>query len=270
MLRAAAARLKDMGRFASTVEFYSRYREPYSAKFFPAVAERLGLRGTEKLLDVGCGPGPLAIGFAPFVDSVTAIDPEAEMIAATKAAAREAGINISFLHARMEEFSTPSKFDVVTIGRTLHWLDRDQALAVLCRIVPESGRIVVCGAFNTDAPEFPWMKPYDVARRSFSPEADEKLYRRYRLNGENWFAGSGFERVDDISVPERGEITIVELIGRALSKSNTSPEVLGGRREEFEAKIKAAVEPFAQNGVLQEEIVSRATVFAKGSVSATD
>jgi len=56
-----------MGRFASTVEFYARYREPYPPEFFKKSAEQIALRGNESLLDVGCGPGLLAIGFAPFV-----------------------------------------------------------------------------------------------------------------------------------------------------------------------------------------------------------
>ena len=64
-----------MGRFASTVEFYARYREPYPPEFFEKIAEQISLRGDETLLDVGCGPGMLAIGFAPFVGSCTGLDP---------------------------------------------------------------------------------------------------------------------------------------------------------------------------------------------------
>src|ERR1039458_5152124 len=50
------AKLKRMGRFASTVEFYARYREPYPPKFFQKVAEQIALGGDEALLDIGCGP----------------------------------------------------------------------------------------------------------------------------------------------------------------------------------------------------------------------
>jgi len=83
-LLALPAKLETMGRFASTVEFYSRYREPYPPAFFNYVAERIGLRGDESLLDIGCGPGLLAIGFALFVEHCTGIDPEAAMIAARR------------------------------------------------------------------------------------------------------------------------------------------------------------------------------------------
>src|ERR1019366_8633296 len=91
-----------MGRFASTVEFYARYREPYPTKFFKKVAEQIALRGDESLLDVGCGPGLLAIGFAPFVGQCTGLDPETGMIAAAKAAAAEAGVALSLIHGRID------------------------------------------------------------------------------------------------------------------------------------------------------------------------
>jgi SAM-dependent methyltransferase len=91
-----------MGRFASTVRFYARYREPYPPTFFQSVAERLALRGDEALLDVGCGPGPLAIGFAPFVGSCAGLDPEPAMIEAARAAAEAAGVRLTLHPGRIE------------------------------------------------------------------------------------------------------------------------------------------------------------------------
>jgi SAM-dependent methyltransferase len=248
----------EMGRFASTVEFYSRYREPYSPRFFHAVASQLAFRGDEKLLDVGCGPGLLAIGFAPFVGQVTALDPEGGMIEATQLAAREASVTVRCIHERIEEFATGQSFDIVTIGRALHWLDRDATLPVLQRITAKPGRILVCGASNAESA---WVTSYDAARQSWTPAGDEK---RYKLDAKEWFAGSGFVDAGLISVSESREVTIDELVGRALSKSNTSPEVLGDRRAAFEIDIINSLEPFAQNGILQEEIVSRAKIFERG------
>jgi len=58
-----------MGRFASTVGFYARYRKRYPPKFFKKVAEKIVLRGTESLLDVGCGPALLASASALLSDA---------------------------------------------------------------------------------------------------------------------------------------------------------------------------------------------------------
>ena len=119
-----------MGRFASTVEFYSRYREPYAPEFFRIVAERLGLSRDTHLLDIGCGSGLLAIGFALFVRSSVGLDPEPGMIEAARELAEQAGARVRFRMGRIEDFPTSERFDLVTIGRALHWLDRGPTLEV--------------------------------------------------------------------------------------------------------------------------------------------
>ena len=80
-----------MGRFASTVAYYESARPPYGAAFFEAIALQLGLDGSQRLLDVGAGPGVLAIGFAPYCREVVGVDPEPGMVEAARAAAERAG-----------------------------------------------------------------------------------------------------------------------------------------------------------------------------------
>lgn len=249
-----------MGRFASTAEIYSRYREPYPARFFETVAERLSFSGRESLLDIGCGPGLLAIGFAPYVADLTGIDPEEGMIAAAREAAKAAGISLALVPARIEDFSSPAKFDVVTLGRSLHWLDRDATLPVLERIVSESGGILICGAASVQDASTPWVKPYDAARRSYAEDPRERCYR---IDHKAWFEPSSFQETTMIAVRHSCTITVADLIGRALSRSNTSPEKLGSRRAAFEAEIADVLRPFAHNGVVNDLVEARASVFTR-------
>lgn len=249
-----------MGRFASTAELYSRYREPYPPSFFKTVAERLAFSGRERLLDVGCGPGLLAIGFAPYVGSVTGIDPEEGMIAAARAAAGAAGVSLKLVQCRIEEFSSQNNFDVVTLGRSLHWLNRAATLPVLERIVSPTGRIVVCGAASVPDAATPWVKPYEAARRSWAEDPKERCYR---IDHKAWFEASSFREITTITASQDYKITIEELVGRGLSKSNTSPEHLGIRRAAFEAEIATVLEPFASDGILNDHIEARASVFAR-------
>jgi SAM-dependent methyltransferase len=254
------AKLERMGRFASTVEFYARYREPYPPKFFQTISDQIGLRGNETLLDVGCGPGMLAIGFAPFVGGCTGLDPEPGMIAAAKSAAAEAGVALSLIDGRIEEFTITRTYDLITIGRAHHWLERTPTLAVLERILtPDSGRILICRASSVETPETPWVKPYRRVRSAWASGAE----KQYRVHPSEWFADSCFIALGETSVTERSQVTIADLIGRALSRSNTSPEVVAGRQGKFEAQIAAALEPFVKEGVLVEQIVARASIFGR-------
>ena len=247
-----------MGRFDSTVPFYARYREPYHASFFREVAWREGLQGAERLIDIGCGPGSLAIGFAPYVKSCVGVDVETEMLAAARVEAARAGVHVELLQARIEDLPPDvGLFQAVTIGRALHWFDRDKAIAVLERIVDAAGWIAICGTRAHSAASQGWTGKFHEIRRAWSSDPDES---RYRINLDEWFRGSRFRKVEDIEVTESRQVTIPDLIGRALSLSTTSPEVLGDRRPAFEAALREALDPLLVDGVFDEQVTAIATI----------
>jgi ubiquinone/menaquinone biosynthesis C-methylase UbiE len=164
---------------------------------------------------------------------------------------------------RIEDFTAGELFDVVTIGRALHWLDRRSALGVLDRIVSGQGHILVCHAASIETPATPWLKPYQEICRTWSEDPEREVYR---LKAKDWFEGSLFRELDGVSVTQTRQVKVADLIGRALSKSNTSPAFLGKRQAEFEAVIQTTLEPFSQDGELQEEIVAGATVFGRAAL----
>jgi hypothetical protein len=249
-----------MSRFASTVPFYNLYREPYPREFFTEVARRLAFQGTERLLDAACGPAPLAIGFRPFVASCVGVDSEPEMVASARRAASRANLPLELLTSRFEDVPRSlGLFHIVTVGRALHWLVRDAALPVLERLLMARGLVLVCGAIAEEGAN-PWAAPFHATRRTWSSDPDE---RRYHIDPEAWFRDSNFRRIEEISVSYRHRITVESLIGRALSLSTTSPRALGDRRQSFEAALSAAVQPFAEDGSLPEEVVARAVVFCR-------
>jgi SAM-dependent methyltransferase len=247
-----------VGRFDSTVPFYARYREPYPASFFREVARREGVRGTERLIDIGCGPGSLAIGFAPYVKSCVGVDVETEMLAAARVEAARARVHVELIQARIEDLPADIGLaQAVTIGRALHWFDRDKAIAVLERMVDANGWIAICGTKVHSPVSQGWNGKFHEVRRAWSSDPDET---RYHINLEEWFRGSRFRKVEEVEVTEAQQVTIPDLIGRALSLSTTSPDVLGDRRSAFEAAMREALEPLSVGGVFDERVTAIATI----------
>ena len=70
----------DPERYRSAAAHYERGRVPYASALIRRVTEVTGLGSHYRVLDLGCGPGPLARNFAPLVREVMAIDPSAEML----------------------------------------------------------------------------------------------------------------------------------------------------------------------------------------------
>ena len=94
-----------MGRFATTVPLYEKFRPPYPAEFFRAVSRRLELRKEHRLIDLGTGPGLLALGFAPYVGRIVGVDPEPGMLAAARKAA--AGVAQDFTLITLPDTTAP-------------------------------------------------------------------------------------------------------------------------------------------------------------------
>ena len=248
-----------MGRFATTVPYYSRYREPYPPVFFKTVAERLNFNGRERLGDIGCGPAPLAVGFARYVGSCTGVDPEPAMLAAAREQAAQAGVVLKLIEARIEQLSEEAPaFDVVTIGRAIHWMEPQATRRVLEEIVAEGGVILICGASPPPGPANPWLEPYNQIRNLW---VDHRGEERYSADAAERFAGSRFSLVDRITVSTTHFVSIEELVRRSHSRSTTSPQVLGERLAQFEQALAAAVRPFASDGLLREEVHASAGIF---------
>ncbi len=180
------------------------------------------------------------------------------MLAAARVEAARAGVHIELIQARIEELPADlGVFQAVTIGRALHWFDRDETLAVLERIVAENGWIAICGTKAFGAAVHGWNGKFHEIRRAWSSDPDES---RYHIDFAEWFRGSRFQKVEDVEVTESHQVTIPDLIGRALSMSTTSPEVLGDRRPAFESAMREALEPLSIRGVFEEKVTAIATI----------
>jgi SAM-dependent methyltransferase len=248
-----------MGRFETTAQTYAAHREPYPPEFFSTVAAALHLDGREALIDLGTGPGLLALGFAPYVGRIVGIDPEPAMIAEARRAAAAAKVAFLLIEGRAEDVAADlGPFDLVTIGRALHWMDRDATLAAFDRILAPGGRILICGSSPFADELNPWRPAYESVLVAWG---ETRAGRHHRLH-ENWFEGTRFAEIAKVTTTHRRAIGPQDLVERALTRSTSSPAVLGSRIQAFRADMLAALTPFFRGGVAQEVIEARATVFA--------
>jgi SAM-dependent methyltransferase len=253
-----------MGRFATTAEFYEQYRPPYPVEFFRTVVERLTLEKRHALIDLGTGPGVLALGFAPHVGRVVGVDPEPTMLAAARAAARRAGAGVTFIEGRAEELpQNVGGFDIVTIGRALHWMDHKALGPVFARLVAPDGAIAICSSFSARDGSNPWLEDYDTARRRWSDEellSGSRKGEHAHRNPGDVLGPLGFGVVETIMVQAIHEVSATDLARRVLTFSSSSPAALGDRAEAMLADVEARLLPFSRDGVIRETLLSAASV----------
>jgi 2-polyprenyl-3-methyl-5-hydroxy-6-metoxy-1,4-benzoquinol methylase len=82
-------------RFRTAAAHYLQGRPAYAAGLFPRIARTCGLGPDHRVMDLGCGPGQIAMALAPFAGEVVGIDPEPEMLAVAAETAERAGVRVA-------------------------------------------------------------------------------------------------------------------------------------------------------------------------------
>jgi SAM-dependent methyltransferase len=253
-----------MGRFATVASLYEELRPPYPPQFFRTVAEKLNLSRQHSLIDLGTGPGLLALGFAPYVGRVVGVDPEPAMLDAARQAAARASCALDLIEGKAEDLPADiGPFDIVTIGRALHWMDRDAMPALFERLVAQDGTIAVCSSGSARDGRNPWLDHYTAARRAWS---DDGLWSE-AAKGEqahrdlaDLLANTRFHVTDVIKVETQQEIRASDLARRVLTFSSSSLQVLGDRTDEMLRDVEARLASHGRDGLLSEIVVSVAQV----------
>ncbi len=195
-MKSVAEQVKEIYRI--TAHDYDRLITPCRVGQFAALIAELDLKGDERALDVGCGPGGLTLRLARSLPRgrVVGADINEKVLGIARAKAAEEGIeNISFQQEDALSLSfADGSFDLVVSSFMLPWVpDPDRALAEIHRVLKEGGKI---GLITAES------RFYD----SFY-EALEELLRRYPRHFEKIGADEliGAQRFDGRELEEKLE-----------------------------------------------------------------
>jgi ubiquinone/menaquinone biosynthesis C-methylase UbiE len=242
----------DPRRFQTTVPFYARYRLGYPDLLIRRVIERVGMASGDAVMDLGCGPGLLAIPFAKAGMRVLGVDPEPDMLAAARDTAREAGVGIALEQG--SSFALPpdiGPFKLVTMGRSFHWMDRAATLEILGRLIAPGGAVALMHDIHTRTVENNWRRALHDIENEFGRQKAFHVGARdnpHFQSHESVLMNSGFSHLERTSVFISVPRTADDIIGLALSLSTSSPRTLGARKNEFEAKLRAALSALSPDG----------------------
>jgi SAM-dependent methyltransferase len=246
-------------RFRSTVPHYLAGRPNYGPSLIGMVKDHLHLTDRHRLLDLGCGPGWLAIAFAPFVGSVLAVDPEPAMLEAARALAAQAKVRIDLMEASSYDIGSQlGMFNVVTIGRAFHWMDRADVLRRLNALIEPDGAVILFNDVHPAVPENDWYKRYTELLDGYANR--DACIPPERLRHEAILLESSFCQLVRIGAIERRVVPLERLVDRALSMSTSSPEQLGPLSDQLAQELLTQMSLFATGGSLEEVIEFQALI----------
>jgi SAM-dependent methyltransferase len=236
------------GAFAGAAAYYVRGRPPYSPALPAVLRDELGLDGTGRLLDVGCGPGVLTVWLADLFADAAGLDPEPEMLDEARRRAAAAGRpDIGWIEGTAEDIGrlevAPCR--TVTFGQSFHRTDRPRAADAVYGVLEPGGAIVLVSHAVEGR-----LRPPSPGPPPIPHEAIRELIARYlgpppvSAPGERWEESLRRTRFGEPrlvyapGVPDyvRDEDSVV---ANVFSMSTSAPPLFGARRDVFEAELRA-------------------------------
>jgi SAM-dependent methyltransferase len=255
----------DESVFEGTAAYYRQGRKPYAPGLADALAAHLSLDGNGRLLDVGCGPGSVALLFAHLFDSVIGLDPDAGMVAEAERAAREAGAdNTTWVQMRAEELpASLGAFRVISFGQSFHWMDRPRVAAAVREMLDPRGAVVQVDLWHASPPDVqPTGGPHPAVPEAAIDELRRRWLGPHRRAGQGFrdtspsgedevFQGAGFAPEQIVVVPDDRRITrsADDIVAWVLSTSSTAPHLFGEQLGNFVQDLRSLLLQTAPDGL---------------------
>ncbi|MGH3715070.1 MAG: class I SAM-dependent methyltransferase [Micromonosporaceae bacterium] len=249
--------------FAGAAAYYARYRADYPDEVFTELAERLGLDGRQRALDLGSGPGMAAFPLSRHVAEIVAVDPDPDMLAEGVRLAASRGItNLSWV--RGDSATLPrldlGAFDLVVMAASFHWMDRAATLSTLDAMVRAAGAVVVVtGGMSGTGPDVEhrpqWADAVIAVRQRWIPfrrrwrgdsSSDVRTYSDVRRAHRDALHASAFSHVESYDVRWVRRHDVDSLVGLQMTIPDSTPAALGGNAAAFQSDLRetlAAIEP---------------------------
>jgi SAM-dependent methyltransferase len=253
----------DESLYAGSAAYYATGRLPYPHAMAQALTAELGLDGHGRLLDVGCGPGSLALLLAPLFEQVVGVDADREMIeAARRGAAARGVVNAEWVVSRAERLPGElGRFRVATFAQSFHWMDRPHVVQVVSDMIEPAGAWVHVNATthrgveeeHPPQPSPPREQIAELVRRYLGP--DRRAGRQTLPTGtpkdeEAVMRAAGYREPRRVRVP-RGEVfsrSEDDIVASVHSLSWAAPHLFGDRRDAFETDLRELLRRTSPSG----------------------
>lgn len=262
----------DRTLYAGSAAHYAAGRVPYPTALATALVTALGLNRSQRLLDVGCGPGSLTLLLAPYVAEAVGVDADEDMLGvAAQLAGRQHSTNVSWRHLRAEDLPADlARMDVVLFAQSFHWMDRARVAAAARALLAPGGAVVHVHATthrgagdDIDDPELayprpPWDAIIGLVRTYLGPQprAGQSVLPEGGGGGEApTYRAAGFTEVERLTVPGWiVERSAEQILAAVHSLSWATPHLFGGYLAGFDAELRQLLADASSNGRFSERM----------------
>ncbi len=232
---------------SDVVAFY-KFRPDYPDRLFQRLTELAPARN--QLLDLGCGPGKIALGACGAFERVTAVDPSAEMIAEGKSLQSDHQQNIQWLNSLAEVANLGScSFDLIVAAASIHWMDHGLLFPRLLQHVRDDHVFAVVNGDEAYQP--PWEAEWHEFLSKWVFELTGKLYEYNRESSDFTKKMTRHRQWLDLARQEAFEQTVKQSVDDFIrcqfSRDTFSITRLQDRTNKFTEELRGLLLPYSDS-----------------------
>lgn len=257
----------DFSPFADAAGYYDRYRAPYAPEALEHIVATFALGEDARVLDLGCGPGTIAIPLSRAASEIVAVDLDPNMLAeGQRLAAARGRSNIRWIQGRAEDVLPHlGGFRAVTLGQSLHWMDRDLVLGLLADRIEDGGGLAILDEGLKRPPESWAGVARDVAAR-YLGRADRHPGKHPEMDHAPSLRRSAcFSAFTVREFPVEITRDFASVLGCIYSSVRSTRAMFDDRAPAFEAELNAALLRLNPSGVFHETLATAVFVAPKAS-----
>lgn len=260
----------DPELYKGTYEYYVKYRPAIPEEVIDVIIEHFNIKPTDRVLDIGCGTGQVALAMEGRCGEMVCLDPDPEMIKWAKKATKNSKIKLKWINRPAEDLGRLQRelgtFKLATFCRSFNWVDQEQVLKDLNALIEEDGGIALLGDKSFWTGEEEWQKAVIKVIQKYLGEERRAGKGKFKPSEKGWdeiLRESAFKFVKIHNVQLTRYWNVESVIGYLFSTSFAAPHLFENRLEEFKGEVKRTLLFLNPKGVFQENAIWTITLGSK-------
>lgn len=257
----------DPESYRGTYEYYVKYRPSIPKEVINAIVKHFDVKPTDRVLDIGCGTGQVALAMEGKCGEMVCLDPDPKMLKWAQKTARHLKTKLMWLNCVAEDLGKTKRklgtFKVATSSRAFHRMNQEQVLQVLDKSIEEDGGVALFGDRVLWGGNEEWQQAVKGVIQKYLGKKRDTGKGKSEEPWENMLARSVFRFTKTHDVPIIRSWNVESIIGYVLSTARAAPHLFGDQLDRFKKETKNVLLSINPKGVFQENAVWEITLGSK-------